>query len=91
VEKDPRIGWSPTTVPPPTRADYADTLDQLGATLRLFRAIEPTADGPAKKTPACLCGCGRRIRIAPSVLAAGPITCSICETDFEPDHEEDQP
>jgi hypothetical protein len=86
VEKDPRIGWSPTTVPDHTRSVYADTLAQLGAALRLFRALEPTTDGPAKKTPpACVCGCGRRIRVAPSVLATGPITCRVCETDFEPD------
>jgi hypothetical protein len=30
------------------------------------------------------CECGRRIRVAESVLSAGPITCGICGTDFEP-------
>ena len=28
------------------------------------------------------CACGRRIRIAPSVLAAGAITCGVCAGDF---------
>jgi uncharacterized protein DUF6884 len=30
-----------------------------------------------------LCACGRRLRIARSVLAAGPITCGLCGADFE--------
>jgi hypothetical protein len=28
------------------------------------------------------CGCGRRIRVAESVLEAGPITCGLCGSDF---------
>jgi len=32
---------------------------------------------------AALCSCGRRIRVAESVLEAGPITCGLCGTDFE--------
>lgn len=28
------------------------------------------------------CDCGRRIRVAASVLAAGPITCGRCGSDF---------
>ena len=87
VTKDPRIGWSPTAVPDTTRDDYADTLAELGAALRLFRAIEApgAAGGRSKTPPPCVCGCGRRIRVAPSVLAAGPIVCGVCETEFEPD------
>lgn len=27
----------------------------------------------------------RRIRVSPTVLAAGPITCGVCGTDFTPD------
>lgn len=90
VEKDPRIGWSPTTVPDSTQASYAATLERLGAALRLVRAVEPTGSGATKKTPpACVCGCGRRIRVAPSVLAAGPIVCGVCETNFEPDTDDE--
>ena len=29
-----------------------------------------------------VCGCGRKLRIAPTVLAAGPIVCGICEVEF---------
>ena len=90
VSKDARIGWSPTTVPDRTHATYASTLDQLGVALRLYRASEPPGPqaGKAKTPPPCLCECGRRIRVAPSVIAAGPITCGICETDFQPEEEE---
>jgi len=28
------------------------------------------------------CGCGRRLRMAPSVLAAGPVICGVCEGEF---------
>ncbi len=42
------------------------------------------ADRPAKKSNTCRCECGRRISVAPAVRALGPITCSICGTDFAP-------
>jgi hypothetical protein len=29
-----------------------------------------------------MCGCGRKLRVAPTVLAAGPIVCGICEKEF---------
>jgi hypothetical protein len=32
---------------------------------------------------ACVCGCGRRIRVAPSVLELGPIACGVCGSEFE--------
>ena len=86
VEKDPRIGWSPTTLPAATRATYTQVIDELGLVLRLHRAVEITG-GAAKKpaTPPCVCGCGRKIRVAKSILAAGPIVCGVCDTEFTPD------
>lgn len=88
VTKDPRIGWSDTSVPAATRDRYAAAIDDLAAALRLYRAAEqPAAGGKSNNAPACVCECGRRIRVAPSVLAAGPITCGICNTDFEPDQD----
>jgi hypothetical protein len=30
-----------------------------------------------------ICGCGRRLRMAPSVLAAGPVLCGLCGREFE--------
>jgi hypothetical protein len=89
VTKDTRIGWSPTTLTPTTRNAYAGTIAGLGSALRLYRSAE-LAGGAAKKPgpPPCLCGCGRRIRIAPSVLAAGPITCGVCGEDFAPEQDQ---
>jgi hypothetical protein len=43
------------------------------------------ADGGRTKKPSpppCVCECGRRIRVSPTVLAAGPITCGVCGSDF---------
>jgi hypothetical protein len=87
VTKDPRIGWSPTVLPQATRDEYAATISMLGDALRLFRSAEITGGTTSKPNnpPACVCSCGRRIRVAPSVLAAGPITCGVCGTDFELD------
>lgn len=30
-----------------------------------------------------MCGCGRRMRMAPSVLAAGPVLCGLCGNEFQ--------
>lgn len=40
----------------------------------------------AKVKPA-ECGCGRRMRMAPSVLARGPVTCGVCGSEFVVDRE----
>lgn len=87
VTKDPRIGWSPTTLPEATRSQYAATIAALGEALRLYRAVEVTGAEKKPAPPACVCDCGRRIRVAPSVLAAGPITCGVCDTDFAPEQQ----
>ncbi|MDQ1678053.1 MAG: hypothetical protein QOF58_6655 [Pseudonocardiales bacterium] len=50
--------------------------------------VDPGAGGrgrPNSNNPlACACSCPRRIRVAPSVLAQGPIRCLVCSADFEP-------
>jgi hypothetical protein len=87
VTKDTRIGWSPTSLAPVTREAYA--VADLGAALRLYRSAEITDTGTRKPgPPPCVCSCGRRIRVAPSVLAAGPITCGACGSDFEPEEQD---
>lgn len=49
------------------------------------------AGGSAKKpaTPPCVCKCGRKICVFKAVLAAGPIVCGICDTEFTPHETED--
>jgi hypothetical protein len=86
VTKDARIGWSPTTIPARTRDAYADVIGKLRRAPRLHGSVETTDGGRTKKpTPPCVCACGQRIGVAPSVRAAGPITCGACGTDFELD------
>lgn len=88
VEKDPKLGWSPTTVPDTTRADYAPVIAELGRALRMRRASESSGGEQKPKkpgVPACVCGCGRRIRVAVSVREAGPIVCGLCEAEFRPE------
>jgi len=87
VTKDPRIGWSPTSIPTATRALYDEVIAELGQALRLHRSVEITGGGRTKKPgpSPCVCECGRRIRVSPSVLVAGPITCGLCETEFAPE------
>lgn len=35
-----------------------------------------------RKSAAAECGCGRKMRMAASVLAKGPVVCGLCETEF---------
>jgi hypothetical protein len=84
VEHHPTLGWSPTTLPDRTAERYAAVLDGLEQALTMHRDGEPTATGRSRNSPACVCGCGRRIRIAPSVLALGPVICRLCGDQFLP-------
>ena len=82
------IGWSATSVPESTAARYADMLAELGAALVLWRRAEqasPTGPGRARNALACSCACGRRIRVARSVLELAPILCGACAQPFEPE------
>jgi hypothetical protein len=67
---------------------------RLGANLQIGepengdgeRDSERGGDETRRATPrAATCGCGRRMRMAPSVLAQGPVTCGICSQDFTTD------
>jgi len=48
-----------------------------GGTQRSGEESEPRRSGAA------MCGCGRRMRMAPSVLAAGPVLCGLCGHEFQ--------
>ena len=80
------IGWSATTVPDATAALYRAELRRLDAALVAYRHAE-LGDGRGGRASSnngvsARCGCGRRIRVAESVLDAGPITCGLCGSDF---------
>lgn len=43
-----------------------------------------TGDGqPKAGAKATACGCGRKMRMAPSTLAAGPVVCGLCGNEFK--------
>lgn len=84
ITEAPGIGWSDTALPASTAALYRGTLDDLRDAITLHR--RPEAYGPpapSRNPVAAVCGCARRIRVAPSTLDAGPIVCSLCNTPFE--------
>jgi hypothetical protein len=84
------IGWSATSVPEPTAARY-DVLAELAAALVLWRRAElasPAGPGRSRNALACSCACGRRIRVARSVLELAPILCAACAQPFEPEDDE---
>ncbi|MEJ7773161.1 MAG: hypothetical protein WKF51_14770 [Geodermatophilaceae bacterium] len=86
ITVDGGLGWSATSVPQSTAVAYGDLVDQLGQTLTTHRRPEflglrggrTNSNNPL----ACSCRCPRRIRVAPEVLAAGPIVCSVCAGAF---------
>jgi len=64
---------------------------ELGRVLRLHRSVE-VPGGKEKKSspPPCVCGCGRKIRVSLTLLAAGPITCGVCGTEFTTESGDEQ-
>jgi hypothetical protein len=82
------IGWSATSVPEPTAARYVEVLAELAAALVLWRRAEqtsPAGSGRSRNALACSCACGRRIRVARSVLELAPILCAGCAQPFAPE------
>jgi hypothetical protein len=84
------IGWSATTVPDTTAVAYAGPLEDLAAALVLWRRQEHRIGaGPrSRNLLAATCGCGRRIRVAKTTLAAAPILCSRCAQPFHLDDQD---
>jgi hypothetical protein len=86
VEKAGTIGWSKTTVPDATAVLYRPELRRLEAALVAFRHADASGARSGRASSnnglAARCECGRRIRVSAAVLAAGPITCGLCGTDF---------
>jgi hypothetical protein len=85
VSHHPSLGWSPTTLPDRTAEHYAAVLGALERALTMHRDGEPTAAGRSRSSTACVGACGRRIRMAPSVLALGPVICGLCGEQFLPE------
>ena len=85
VEKDPRIGWSITTVPDLTAADYADQIDILDQALIAYRLADARDSKPKTNNDIVAeCGCepARKIRLSRTTYELGPIHCDLCDRDF---------
>jgi hypothetical protein len=86
VEKTGSIGWSKTTLPDASAALYRGELRRLEAALVAFRHADGHGRGGRASSNnglAARCDCPRRIRASAAVLAAGPITCGVCGSEFE--------
>lgn len=83
VERHPVIGWSLTSLPDATAADYAGTITELDHAITLHRRSKPGpgAAGGSNLIPAA-CACPRRIRVAAGTLAQGAIVCAVCADEF---------
>lgn len=83
AEQADGLGWSVTKVPSQTAGIYAYEMVALTAALVAWRHPEAgRRSGSSNNGVAARCPCGRRIRVALSVIAAAPITCGACGGDF---------
>lgn len=91
LTEDPSIGWSITSVPAATAAEYAEELAALTAALVIYRhaEIRPTSKSKSTNLAVAVCLCPRKIRVAKSTLAEAPITCGKCGADFEAEDEDE--
>jgi hypothetical protein len=85
ISKAPGIGWSVTSVPDATQAEYASEIEALNAALVLFRRHDLATSSADRNNAKASCECARNIRVAAGVLAAGPIICGLCDGEFKSD------
>ena len=84
------FGYADTTLTPAAKARYALEIAGLGDAMRIARnhtnpgptRDDQTGPGPTGNGGSATCGCGRRMRMAPTVLARGPVICGICDHAF---------
>jgi hypothetical protein len=88
--KDPKIGWSPCTLPESTAVIYGKQLADLTDALRVFRIPEPLhikgrTNSNNGLSAECDCDPIRKIRVSKAVYEAGPILCGVCKQPFTSD------
>ncbi len=81
TERSGTYGWGLTTLAAGTADRYVDQLYQLAGALTVS-ARPKSATRAGNNLQVAICGCPRRIRVAPRVLAAGAILCNICRIEF---------
>ncbi|MFJ2781735.1 MULTISPECIES: hypothetical protein [unclassified Kitasatospora] len=97
VEPHASSGFSQVTMLKETQERYADTIERLDRALgahqeavagdgvtRAFRgpAARHGSSGGGVRVKA-VCGCGRNVRVVPSVLAQASIVCGACQQPFK--------
>jgi hypothetical protein len=92
----PGAGGSTWATSPPG-AGKSETRPPTGlrswSALVLWRRTElasPAGPGRSRNALACSCACGRRIRVARSVLELAPIVCAGCAQPFQPEDDEER-
>ena len=73
-------------MPDVTAALYLAELRRLDDAVVAWRQADGAGRGgrtSSNNGVAAVCECGRRIRVAVSVLEAGPVTCGLCGSGFE--------
>jgi hypothetical protein len=91
VERHELLGWAITEVGASTAGAYASTIAALERAIVAYRDREqPRPEQARPGAVMAICGCGRRIRIARSVLSRGPIVCGVCSQPFgmNPTHQQ---
>ena len=86
VERDPRVGWSVTSVPDTTAQHYGDQIAALDIAIKAHRLADVHGAGRTTRNnglaATCECEPPRKIRLSRTAYDAGAITCGACEADF---------
>jgi hypothetical protein len=86
VERDPRIGWSITSVPDVTAQHYGDQIAALDTAIKAHRLADVHGAGRTTSNnglvATCECEPPRKIRLSRTAYDAGAITCGACKADF---------
>lgn len=84
VTRHDQLGWSPSSLPEATAADYGDELGELSGALVAYRRTYGPAGGRggSNNGVAAKCGCNRRIRVSRTAYDQGPIVCGVCGVTF---------
>jgi hypothetical protein len=91
----PSSGFSLVVMRPETRRRYRSTIERLQRALGAHHKATKADTAKSFRGPAArhgssgggvrvkaVCGCGRNVRVVPSVLAQAPITCGKCGQSF---------
>lgn len=88
TRRDDKLGYSPCTLTEVTTGHYQPVIDTLATVLRGWR--HPNLPDTKERTTnnnghACLCDCGRKLRVSVSTFDDGPILCAACGSAFLPE------